>query len=132
MKLIIINEKAFATHTDDQEIGLNHYPLASDILLTDDGIPNPLGQPEERGEDGEIITPAIPPMTRDEIIALMSDEQLAASELYINGVTNDSVTASNFMAINGDDTESKALMARVQTAATKYGVSISTILGKLQ
>ena len=131
MKLIIIADTAFATHTDDQEIGLNHYPLASDILLTDE-IPNVLGQPEERGEDGEIITPAIPPMTRDEVIALMTDEQLAASELYINGVTNDSVTASNFMAINGDDTESKALMAKVQTAATKYGVSISTILGKLQ
>jgi len=138
MKVIIVDNQTFAIHTDDQEITTEIYPQASDILLTDE-IENVLGiieEPEEIDlETGEVITPATPgtpPMTKTEVLALMTDEQKAASDLYFVEVTQKNLSAATVEGHINPPILLDGMVAQINAKAAEYSTTTAEILKVLQ
>ena len=130
MKIIIVNDKAFCTHSNDQEIIISKlYPSASDLLIVNAKI-SPLGS-TTFNPDGTTTT--IPPMTKDEILAVMTPEELAASELATAGITNTTITlALAVQAIEPDSYEWAKLSGKISSVAEKHKLNISQVLGALK
>jgi hypothetical protein len=126
MKIIIINNTAFATHDNSYEISLDLYPDATDILISDSM--NVLG--DSGGIDPETgdVTDPTPPMTKDEIWETMSDAQKAASDLATAGVSNKKLTSANSKALFGSDSQLIEFKNMIECASTEYGVSTDDIL----
>ena len=130
MKIVVVNNLAFATHSKDQEIIISKlYPSASDLLIVNANI-SPLGS-TTFNPDGTTTT--IPPMTKDEILAVMTPEELATSELATAGITNTTITlALAAQAIDSESIEMAELSKKVKDVAQKYKLSVAQVMGALK
>ena len=129
MKIVVVNNLAFAAHSNDQEIIISQlYPSASDLLICSANI-NPLGS-TSFNEDVTFTT--IPPMTKDEILAVMTPEEIAASELATAGITNTKLTLALTAQALGDSSGILEINPLVNSTDIKHRLTISQVIGALK
>ena len=129
MKIVVVNNLAFATHSNDQEIIISKlYPSASDLLIVNASI-SPLGS-TTFNLDG--TSSVIPPMTKDEILAVMTPEELAASELATAGITNTKLTLALTAQALGDSSGILEINPLINSTAIKHRLTISQVIGALK
>ena len=80
MKVIILDGQAIATHEDAQLLYDGAYPVGHTVYYVPNNI-SVLGSPAEFDEEGNEISPAIPPKTEAEIQAVAVDPPVVASDV---------------------------------------------------